>query len=193
MKTKHFDTAKITYLSLFTALVAVFQYLGGFIKLGMFSVSCLAQIPIVLGAALCGVWAGGWLGLVFGLVVFITGDAATFLAIDVAGTIVTVLVKGIAAGLCAGLAYKLFEKFNKYAAVFAAGILCPIVNTGIFLIGCRLFFFEAVSAWAGDNGMPVGKYMILGLVGLNFILELSFNIVLAPTVVRLLNVKKKKR
>lgn len=192
MKNKTFDTTKITYLSLFTALVAVLQYLGGFIRFGTFSVS-LVLVPIVLGAAICGVWAGAWLGLVFSVMVFITGDAAFFLSLNVVGTIITVMVKGTVAGLCAGLVYKMLAKVNNYLAVIVSAIVCPVVNTGIFLIGCSTFFFKDVSSWATADGMPVGVYMIVVLVGFNFIFELLFNIVLAPTVVRLLNVKKKKR
>ena len=191
MRTKSFDTEKITYLSLFTALVVVLQYLGGFIRFGTFSVS-LVLVPIVLGAAICGVWAGAWLGLVFSVMVFITGDAAFFLSLNVIGTIITVLAKGTLAGLCAGIVYKIFEDVNEYFAVFAAAIVCPIVNTGIFLIGCSIFFFKDVSAWATAEGMPVGAYMIVFLVGFNFIFELLFNIILAPTVVRLIDLKKKK-
>ena len=189
MRTKSFDTEKITYLSLFTALVVVLQYLGGFIRFGTFSVS-LVLVPIVLGAAICGVWAGAWLGLVFSVMVFITGDAAFFLSLNVIGTIVTVLVKGTVAGLCAGFVYKLLVKINNYLAVLVAAIVCPIVNTGIFLIGCKYFFYDAVSSWASAEGMPVGLYMIVFLVGFNFIFELLFNLVLSPTVVRLLGIKK---
>ena len=95
----------------------------------------------------------------FSVMVFITGDAAFFLSLNVIGTIITVLVKGTVAGLCAGLVYKLLVKFNNYLAVLVAAIVCPIVNTGIFLIGCSIFFFKDVSSWASAEGMPVGAYM----------------------------------
>ena len=104
--------------------------------------------------------------------VFVTGDAAFFLSISVIGTIITVVLKGIAAGLAAGFVYKLTEKINRYLAVFLAAIVSPIANTGVFLIGCRLFFFDAVSEWAIGEGMSVGTYMIVALVGLNFVFEL---------------------
>ncbi|UKI23399.1 MAG: hypothetical protein L6V88_02460 [Anaerotruncus sp.] len=53
------------------------QLIGGGIKVGAFSVS-LVLIPIVLGTALYGIGAGAWLGLVFGVTVILTGDAAAF-------------------------------------------------------------------------------------------------------------------
>lgn len=186
------DVAKITYTGLFTAIVIVLQYLGGFIKLGPFSVS-LVLVPIVVGTAICGPFAGAWLGAVFAAMVFITGDAALFLSINIPGTIVTVVLKGVLSGLAAGYAYKLLEKTNRYLATFAAAIVCPVVNTGIFLLGCRLFFFDTVKEWAIGEGMPVGVYMIIGLVGFNFLFELIFNLVLAPVAVRLINIEKPSR
>ena len=171
-----------------TALVVVLQCMGQFIRFGMFSIS-LVLIPIVIGAATCGPKVSAWLGGVFGVVVLLSGDAAAFLAIDVFGTIVTVLVKGIACGLAAGLIYKLFEKYNRYVAVIAAAVVCPVVNTGVFLLGCLVFFIETVTEWAG--GSDVGVYMITGLVGFNFLFELGTNMVLSPVVVRLLNIRNK--
>jgi uncharacterized membrane protein len=174
--------------AILTALVIVLQLMGAFIRFGMFSIS-LVLIPIVIGAATCGPKVSAWLGGVFGVVVLLSGDAAAFLAIDVFGTIVTVLVKGIACGLAAGLVYKLLEKYNRYVAVVVAAITCPVVNTGVFLLGCLVFFMETVTEWAG--GSNVGAYMITGLVGFNFLFELGTNMVLSPVVVRLLNIRNK--
>ena len=185
------QTQTLVLGAIFTALVIVLQLMGSFIRFGMFSVS-LVLIPIVLGAATCGVKIGAWLGFVFGLAVFISGDAAAFLAIDVFGTIVTVMLKGIGCGLTAGLVYKLIEKYNLYLAVIAAAIICPIVNTGIFLLGCCVFFLDAISEWGVSNGFTnVAAYMFLGLAGGNFLFELATNILLSPVIVRVLNIKKK--
>lgn len=181
---------KITYLALLTAIVLVFQTLGSFIRLGPFQAS-LVLIPIVIGAALLGVAAGGWLGFVFGLHVLLSGDAAAFLTIDLFGTIVVVLAKGILCGMAAGLVFKLLKRFNQYVAVLVSAIACPLVNTGVFLIGCKLFFMEAVSAWANAEGMSAVAYMFLGLVGGNFIFELILNIVFIPVILRLLNIKSR--
>ena len=77
------------------------QFVGSAIRFGPFSIS-LVLIPIVLGAALYGWGMGCWLGLVFGAVVLLSGDAGLFLAADPGGAIVTVLSKGIACGAAAG-------------------------------------------------------------------------------------------
>lgn len=190
--TKKTSTKTMVLAGILTALVIVLQFMGAFIKFGPFSIS-LVLVPIVIGAATCGIGIGAWLGLVFGIVVLISGDAAAFLSINALGTVVTVLLKGFMCGLFAGLTYKYLAKYNKYLAVMAAAIACPIANTGVFLLGCLAFFMEAVSAWAQAAGLGggVGHYMIFGLVGANFIFELVFNLVLSPVIVRLMNVKEK--
>jgi uncharacterized membrane protein len=191
--TKKIQTEKLVLLSLFTALVAILAYFGGFIKIGGLASISLTLIPVVLGAAMCGPWAGAWLGGVSGVVFFMTADAAFWMGLSIPGTIITVMVKGIAAGLVAGLVYKLLEKKNRYLAVIAAAIVCPIVNTGIFIIGCFIFFIDTVKSGAAGAGMSVGAYLIIFFVGLNFVFELLTNIILSPAIVKLLNIRKDKR
>ncbi len=173
-----------------TAVVIVLQLMGAFIRFGLFQVS-LVLAPIVIGAAIGGVGMGTWLGFVFGMVVLLNGDAASFLAVDVFGTIVTVLLKGALSGLMAALVYKAVEKKNKYVAVILAAIVCPIVNTGIFLLGCQVFFMETIKEWAAGGDL-VG-FFITGLGIINFPIELIFNIILSPAILRLLNIKEIKK
>ena len=173
--------------AILTAVVVLLQFMGSFIRLGPFSVS-LVLVPVVIGAAVCGKGVGAWLGLVFGVVVLLSGDAAPFMAVSPLGTIVTVLVKGTACGYLAALAYSALQKYNKTAAVSLVAVVCPVVNTGIFLLGCLVFFMDTIELWAG--GGNVWKYMIFILVGGNFLFEIGSNIVLSPAVVRLLNLRK---
>lgn len=189
MKTTNLMTTKKLVLgAVLSALVILLQFMGAFIRLGPFSIS-LVLVPIVIGAAMCDYKIGAWLGFLFGVIVLASGDAAAFLAINIPGTVITVLLKGTACGLVAGVVYKLLERFNRYVAVVAAAIACPIVNTGVFLLGCSAFFMDTVKTWAG--GGDVFTYMILFLVGGNFLVELAINIVLSPVIVRILNIKKK--
>ncbi len=186
------STGTLVLGALLTALVFVLQMMGSFIHFGIFSIS-LVLIPIVIGAATCGVKVSTWLGLVFGVAVLASGDAAAFLAVDVAGTVITVLAKGLLAGFLAGLAYKAFGKINRYVATVVAAVVCPLANTGVFLLGCLCFFMETIEQWAAaaNLGGGVAHYMIFGLVGANFLFELGTNIILSPLVVRLLNIRLK--
>ena len=183
-------TRTLVGVALFTAIVVVLQLLGQFIKFGPFSIS-LTLIPIVIGAALYGVSAGAWLGFVFSVVVLFT-DSAAFLAINPAATVAVVLIKGTLAGLCAGLVYKAIEKHNRYLAVLAAAFTCPVVNTGIFYIGCQLFFMPTISLWAESLGFPNGdNYLIFGIIGINFLAELVINLVFSPLILRIIKIGKK--
>ena len=106
----------------------------------------------------------------------------------------TVLVKGAAAGFCAGLVYRALEKFNGWLAAIAAAITAPVVNTGLFLLGCVCFFMPTVTEWGAAAGFPnVGNYMIFGLVGGNFLVELAVNLVLSPVIVRLIKLGRQDR
>ena len=177
--------------AILTALVIVLQLLGSFIRLGPFSIS-LVLIPIVIGAATCGFKTGAWLGFVFGVAVLLSGDAAVFLSVSVWGTVLTVLLKGTLCGLVAGMVYKIFEKRSQYLAVTAAAVACPIVNTGVFLLGCVLFFLPTITQWGEAEGFKnVAGYMFLGFAGGNFIVELVTNIILAPVIVRIITYKEK--
>ena len=184
-------TKNMVGVGLFTAIVMVLQFLGGSIRFGVFSIS-LVLLPIVVGAAMYGIKAGAWLGFAFGAAVLLSGDAAAFLVIDPMATVLVVLLKGTACGLIAGALYRLLEKVNRTFAVFAAAIICPVVNTGIFLAGCQLFFLETVAQWGAAVGYEdVTAYMFLGLAGVNFLIEMAVNIILAPVIVRLIRTGKK--
>ncbi len=185
------NTQKIVFAAILTALVIVLQYVSMALRFGMFSIT-LVLVPVVIGAATCGVLTGAWLGFVFGVIVLLTGDAASFLAVDFLGTIVTVLAKGTLCGVAAGLVYKALQGKNKYLAVMAAAVTCPIVNTGVFLLGCMVFFLETIKAWGVAAGFTnVTAYMFIGLAGTNFIIELVTNIILAPVILRVLKFAKK--
>lgn len=180
---------KLTYLAVMTAMVIILQLLGSaLIRLGLFSVS-LVLIPIVMGAVVGGPLAGMWLGLVFGFTVLISGDAAFFMGFDVFGTIVTVLLKGALCGLCAGLVFNLLDKVNRYLAVIVSAVVCPVVNTGVFVLGVFTFFMDDITKLATDSGMNTFAYIFLVLIGGNFIFELIVNIVLCPVVTRLLSIR----
>ena len=184
-------TKNMVGIGLFTAIVVVLQLLGGGIKFSMFSIT-LVLVPIVVGAAVYGWQAGAWLGFAFGVTVLLTGDAAAFMVIDPVGTILVVLVKGAASGLISGLLYTCLQRFNKTLSVVTAAIACPVVNTGIFLVGCKLFFMEAITEWAIALGFAnAANYMFFGLAGTNFLIELGVNIILAPVIIRLIKYAKK--
>lgn len=186
------QTKTLVLGAIMTALVIILQLVGTATTFfGPFS-TAVALVPIVIGAAMCGTAVGAWLGFIFGVVVILSGGAALFFAFDVPGTIITVLLKGTACGLCAGLVYKLLEKINRYLAVMVAAIVCPVVNTGVFLLGCFIFFMDSADAIAEAIGMNVsGMALFWALAMGNFLLEVVTSLVLSPVIVRVLNISKK--
>ena len=180
------QTKQLVLMAMLTAIVAVLSYFGGFIKIGGLASISLTLVPVVLGAALVGPAAGAWLGLVSGVVFFATADAVFWFGLSIFGTIVTVLIKGAASGLLAGICYRALEKYNRYVAVVVSAIVCPVVNTAIFLLGCLVFFLDTVSAGALAEGLTVGGYLIIVFVGLNFVFELLVNVVLSPALLRII-------
>lgn len=185
MEKKKFNTKAIVGLGLLTAIVVVLQAMAISIRFGVFAIT-LTLVPIIVGAALYGWKAGAWLGFVFGVVVLMT-DAGAFLAVNVPGTIITCILKGTLAGLCAGAVYQLISKKNRIAAVITAGVVSPVVNTGVFMLGCMLFFMDTIKEWAAGAGFEnAGAYMVTAFVGLNFVIELAINLVLSSAIVAII-------
>lgn len=188
------ETERLVLAAVLTAIVVILQVMAILTRavLPVFAIN-LVLIPIVIGAAIGGVSVGAWLGFISGVAILISGDATAFLSISIAGTLITVLLKGTASGFAAAGAYKLFEKRNKYLAVVASALVCPVVNTGIFVLGCLTFFMDTIKSWGVGLGYDNAfAYIFLGMIGINFIIELVLNLVLSPVVVRLLDIQNRK-
>ncbi len=183
MSKKAMSTKNLVMYAALTAITFVLQYISIFIRTGTFSIT-LSLVPIVIGAALLGVKGGTWLGFVFGIAVLVSGDAGPFLALSIPGTIITVLVKGAMSGLVAGLIFKVLKSKNATLAVAISAVSCPIVNTGVFILGVFVFFLK----YFLTDDMTVSA-LIFSFIGVNFFIELAVNIVLCPAIVRLLKVK----
>lgn len=188
------NTRKMAMLAIFTALILILQLTANVAKIGPVSIT-LSLVPIVVGGALYGIGAGAYLGGVFGLVVLI----CCITGMDLGGSVlwngnppVTALVclgKGIAAGACAGGVYRVLSKTgNETAATLCAGVVCPVVNTALFCLAMVLFFHDTLTAWAG--GTDLVYYMIFGLAGVNFLVELAVNLVLGPVIVRIIHARQ---
>ncbi len=193
---KNAKIQKMVGVSLLIAVMIVLQFLASVfpIKIGPVSLS-LVLIPIVLGAATYGISAGGVLGGAFGVMTYIFcvngmdgGGHMVFQASPVLCFIV-VMSKGILCGLAAGAVYQLLRNKNGYVAMLCAAIVCPVVNTGVFLTGMFLFFMDVLRVWAG--GSDVVGYVLSGLIVINFLPELGINLAFSPAGQRILRAIKK--
>ena len=168
--------------------------LGNFVRFGPFPIT-LALAPIIIGAAMYGPSAGAILGGVFGLVTLLSGiagwDGGTviyLMGVNPVACILICVLKGAGAGFLAGLVYDLIAKKNSRIGVIAAGIVCPVVNTGLFIIGMLIFFTSALESWASGQGLFY--YVIFGLTGVNFLVELAVNLVLSSGITAIIKYAK---
>lgn len=195
--TQSVKTRRMTGLAIFSAIIVVLQIISTFVKFGPFSIT-LSLAPIIIGAAIYGVGAGAFLGFVFSAVVVITGILGwdggfimMLMGISPIGLLITALGKGTLAGWVSGIVYKAVSKKNELLGVITAGIVCPVVNTGFFVIGMLLFFSETFTAMAG--GQNLVSFVIFGLAGINFVIELLVNIVLSSGITQIIKAGKKMR
>lgn len=195
---KKTNVKRMAGIALLMAMVVVMQFLSGMIPpIGGVSIS-LVLIPIVLGAALFGPGAGALLGATFGVVVFINcvtgadpGGQMVFQANPVLCFLV-VMGKGVLSGLASGCIYRLVKKKDAagYKAMLCAAAICPVVNTGVFIL-CMLTFFRSVlEVWSAGGG--VAAFILSGLILVNFIPELAINLVFSPASQRILQSVTKK-
>ena len=202
-KKRVFFTARnISFLAVLVALVVILQLWGSTIPIGAAGLNLsFVLVPVTLGAILLGPAAGLILGFVFGFVVLMTGvTGANFFTAYVLNdspffTTVTVLLKGMVAGGVAGILYNLIKKKNKYVAVFVASAIVPVLNTGIFILGalCMSGSLKAfVSSYMPQlDGRNIMYIIIVGLVTVNFFIELAINLICAPALHVVVNVVEK--
>ncbi len=187
---------RLASLGILTAFVIVLQVFTTFVHFGPFSIT-LALVPIVVGAAMFGAGAGAYLGAVFSVVVVIMsmtgGDPGGFMVwgANPLMCIVLCMLKGTLAGFEAGVHYTALESKNKIVATVVAALVSPIVNTGLFVLGMMIFFKDTLAAWAGDTDILL--YIIFGLTGVNFLIEVGVNLVLSPVVVQIIDIAKKNK
>ncbi len=193
---ERFLTAKnITYFAILLALVIVLQMFGSFIKIGATQLS-FVLVPIVLCGMLLGPLSAGFLGLIFGIIVYLQGlfgmDAFTAVLIG-DHPVITALVcfgKGFCCGLASGFSYKLLKSKNETVASFVSAIVCPLVNTSLFILGA-LFMSDTLNANFVASGQTIIYFLVIVCAGINFLIELGINVVLAPVILRITKIIEK--
>ncbi|MBQ2701393.1 MAG: ECF transporter S component [Clostridia bacterium] len=182
MKKPFFSAKNVTSLAILLALVIVLQAFGGSFSIGAVSLN-FTLIPIVLGAMLLGPLAGALLGFACGVVVWIQvimGLVPFYVLIWTETPVVatlTCIVKTTVAGYVAGVLFRWLEGKNRYLAVFVAAAVVPVINTGLFVVGC-LFMWDVILSIAG--GTNVFTFILVSLVTFNFFAELAVNLLVAP-------------
>lgn len=190
-KQKFLCTKNIVYLAILTALLVVLNLLSTVFKV-ITNVN-LTLIPIVLGALTLG-WRGGLiLGIISGLMTFLFGVFGVDYFTNVLFvnhpilTFLTCTVKVVAAGVLGGIIYGAIKKKNKYVATFVASAVVPIVNTAIFILGALTMYNTIANEFAPD----VLYFLVITCAGVNFLIELGINLLVAPAVHAVVSVLEK--
>ena len=188
MSTKQNNTVKkLALVGLLTALAVVLSL----IKIPIFGASITLVLPvIVIGSAVCGPLVAAWLTIIPNLIAFT--EAGIFMVYSPVGCVITLLSKGILAGLASGYVYKLLSKKHPIGAVTCSAVVAPIVNTGVFVFGCYLCIWDQLVSLAGENGVGIG-ILLFGLAGFNFIIELILNVILCPSLLRIIQISMKRK
>ena len=167
---KRISTQQIVGTGLLLALEILFQIIGNYLQFGEVNIN-ITLVTIVLGAVMYGPLSGAILGFFNGVVtLFSPSTLALFMTVSPVGTVIACLTKCTVAGLLAGFIFKLFKDKNKILGIIIAGLLVPVVNTGIFAISALIFFRPILERFQGD--FPnIYAFLIVGFIGINFIVE----------------------
>ena len=196
-------TLHMVQLAMLAALIVVLQFVGtllsGFTGLPM----SFVLIPIVVGATMLGPNEGAILGGIFGIMTIAMGllgfDKFTNILMNNFGVwklivvILLCLIKAMLAGYGSGWVYRLLQKAfkgkNQTLTAVLSSITAPVINTGIFVLGMLLFFFNDMDAIQIALDIPAEavanatRFIFLVLAGWNFVSEFIINLVISPVCV----------
>ena len=178
---------KLVLVGLLTALATALS----FIKIPILGTSITLVLPVaIIGGALYGPLVGAWLTVIPNVLAFT--EAGIFFTYSPAGCVATLILKGLVAGFVAGVIYKALSEKHPIGAVTCSAVVAPVLNSGIFVLGCYIFIWDELVSIAGEKGVGIGL-LLFGLAGLNFIIELVINIILCPSILRIIQLATKKK
>ncbi len=190
MKSNFSSTKYIVTLAIFISFEIVLTMISNYINIGQVNIN-LALIPICVAAIMLGPLAGFIVGFINGILTLISPSTiAIFMPLSPFGTVLVCLFKTALAGLVCGLIFKLLmriKNFNSIASMVIASLCVPIVNTGLFSLGAITFFRDFLLSGVSEQFPNIWLFLILGVIGWNFIIEVVTTIVVSPFVAKILN------
>jgi len=194
-KASTMKTTDLTGLAMLTALVVILQLFATFITLPVANPN-LTLIPVVIGGAIYGRRAGSWLGFTMAVVIL-----ATYLAGSVGlgpvimtrmpvQTVLITLFRGVMTGLIPATLFKLIKKKDMVVGAFAAALLCPVINTGIYVVGVVWLFKDIYFEIKQITGGNI-YWILLTSIAANFTIEFILNTILSPVILTVIKVRSK--
>lgn len=183
-------TKKIVTLAVLSAITVVLQILSGLLTgLLPFSLS-LVLIPISVAAWYYGLAGGAILGGVFGITVFVQcvigldKTGLMLFGIDPLATILLSFGRCLLVGLLIGAVSLAKKQDTGFKYLYAA--LAPTMNTTVFVMLYALLFNDLLIKGAGSYDSVI-SFIIIGLVGINYVVELVLNIIILPPLLKALD------
>ena len=188
---KKFTTRQIVITGLMLALEIVLQIVGNYLQFGPVNIN-LSLVAVVMAAVLCGPMSGAIVGFFNGIMALVSPTTlALFVPVSPFGTFLACLTKCTVAGIVAGFLFKLLQEKNKTLALVLASLSVPVINTGLFVIYCLIFFRPLLESLSGPEFSNIYVFLLVGFVGWNFIFEvLSTPIVCTPVGLAILRKEK---
>ncbi len=195
MNKKSVDTTKITALSILVAVTAVLQTIAAVFPIKVFGLSVsLVMIPVAVAAYYYGYIGGAVVGGAFGVTVLVhciiglDSTGAMLFGINPFFTALATVARGVFAGLVTALVAKLLSNMrNKTAKYVFSSAVAPIANTGIFVVLFALLFNPTLQSFADADGKSAFSFLILTMVGINFLFELFTTVIITPAVFKALS------
>lgn len=193
MKTKtHAKTLKMVQIALLAAIVVILQLFFSAVRVGPVTLN-FVLVPIVIASVFIGPLAGFCVGAFAGVTTFIQVFTSAdpfyifLMTNNPVATAVICILKTALAGLLAGFVYNGIKKLSggksRSLGAIVPAVVCPVVNTGLFCLGMYLFFGNAFLNDAAYASVVAGNlfyFIVIILVGWNFVIELLLNVILCP-------------
>ena len=176
---QHFNTKTIVITGLLLALEIIFQIIGNYLNVGIANIN-LSLVPVVIAGIVGGPISAAILGFFNGIMALLAPPTIMyFMPVSPVGTVVVCLLKCTIAGVVSSLVYHWLKNLvNAHVATPIASALVPIINTGLFMLGSFIFFGDMIFA-DGRDVLGAFGFVIVGLIGWNFVIELPSTIVLS--------------
>ncbi|MCD7753197.1 MAG: ECF transporter S component [Clostridiales bacterium] len=179
MKNSNDKVRYLTEVALLIAIILVMKLTGlASIPVGPL-VMTFTMIPIAIGAMISGPLAGAILGLVFGFTSFydaVTGASlmtGAFFQLSPISTFVLCVGTRTLVGALTGWIFRGLKKIDKTDTVcyFATGLLCPLLNTLLFMGYIVWFFYscdyvQGLVSTLGATGPIMFVVLSVGVQGL---------------------------
>ena len=190
-------TQILTGMGMLTALVVVLQLFATFITLPVANPN-LTLIPIVIGGAVYGKKAGAWLGFVMAAVIlgtYVAGSVGLGPVIMTRMPVETILItifRGIMTGLIPAVLYSIIKKKDMVVGAFVAALLCPVINTGIYVVGVVWLFKDIYFEIKNISGGNI-YWILLTSIAVNFTIEFIINTVLSPVILSIVKIRNRNK